>query len=735
MSRRRLKTAIRMLWIAMAGAVGVSAALYLSGCGRQSSTGEQSLLLAADGCRIYTDSMVFDNGMTVRVADDSLLQVRVDGITLRQMRVAPAAPGKIAMRSSFPLLDAFLRLENASPRSYSPSDATLRSIALNPLDAPGDAGILDSRLANGFPVPVETGGCSWPMVNSNPLWLLAATESTKCSGNARRLVSLAAVAPEIVAEDVRICLNGATGLIYGMPSYLSENQDLFPEWMHPSDRFQCQTFGVNMAYVLALRSLDELNRSMLVRNRSAAVEISGLDADSLCNSLKRRLWLPQQGSFAAMVYGFPVWPATLECSDSYMQALAVALGGFEGPMASAMVCSLPDAADVPAMPRQMKAVAAIAAARVFRSDIMSLYVAEIIKQIGVDILSGRGDLLAARPLSAVLVRGILGCRFGWYELTFSPYLPPWLREAHVSFGWRKADVEVALSGEGGIAAVAGGVTLAIDHAAEGNVSLEIALTPGVSSGMAATSRRPQVPHSAVLIGSLPPPPIVEWLTASRASVSPAPESEVPGGEYCVWVNGVVSSCSDSRIVELDNLPGFCTVQIASVDSAGGAGFSAMPHEIDSRSNVSLVRLATVAKGGTKVLPDKHLAARFVESSRAANRNLRFNVIAPEGGRYIVDVHYASGLGIVNPHRGTALRMCMVNGSRAGVFVFPQFSPSAWDKSLGDDWQRLSSFSNPLVVELEAGENILELRYFQTSPVYLDPTANSLVADYVRLIPL
>ena len=136
-----------------------------------------------------------------------------------------------------------------------------------------------------------------------------------------------------------------------------------------------------------------------------------------------------------------------------------------------------------------------------------------------------------------------------------------------------------------------------------------------------------------------------------------------------------------------------------------------------------------------MLPDKHLAARFVESSRAANRNLRFNVIAPEGGRYIVDVHYASGLGIVNPRRGTALRMCMVNGRRAGVFVFPQFSPSAWDKSLGDDWQRLSSFSNPLVVELEAGENILELRYFQTSPVYLDPTANSLVADYVRLIPL
>ena len=99
MSRRRLKAAIRMLWIAMAGAVGASAALYLSGCGRQSSTGEPSLLLAVDGCRIYADSMVFDNGMTVRVAGDSLLQVRLDGITLRQMRMAPVDARALSMLS------------------------------------------------------------------------------------------------------------------------------------------------------------------------------------------------------------------------------------------------------------------------------------------------------------------------------------------------------------------------------------------------------------------------------------------------------------------------------------------------------------------------------------------------------------------------------------------------------------------------------------------------------------
>lgn len=736
MSRRRLKAAIRMLWITMAGAVGASAALYLSGCGRQSSTREQSLLLAADGCRIYADSMVFDNGMTIRVADDSLLQVRLDGITLRQMRMAPVDARALSVRSTFPLLDAFLRLENSSGRPRLCADALLWGIALNPLASDEDAEALDARLSNGFPVPSEAAGYSWPMVNSNPVWLLAAAESAKCSGSLRRLTSLSTVAPGIVAEDARVCLNASTGLLYGLPHYLAGNQSMFPEWMQPVDRFECQTFGVNMSYVLALRSLDELNRSLLLRNRSAAVEIDCLVADSLCNALKRRMWLPQQGCFGAMAYGFPVWPVALEGSDSFMQAMAVAFGCIDGAMARSMVNSFPLPDGLPSIPQHTGAAAAIAAARVHSSDQMSVYVAAIMKRIGLEILSGRKESISVRALSAVVLRGLLGCRFGWYELTFAPYLPPWLREAHINFGWRKADVEVSLSGAGANAVVAGGGVLAVGHSAEGKVSVDITLTPEDGlPGFGKVGRRGEESRRVPMASSLPKPPIVEWQSATRATVAAATDADVSQGAFEVWVNGVLNRIADRRIIELDNLPGFCTVQIASVDSAGCAGFSAMPHEIDSRSNVSLVRLATVAKGGTKVLPDKHLAARFVESSRAANRNLRFNGIAPEGGRYIVDVHYASGLGIVNPRRGTALRMCMVNGRRAGVFVFPQFSPSAWDKSLGDDWQRLSSFSNPLVVKLEAGENSLELRYFQTSPVYLDPTANSLVADYVRLIPL
>ena len=79
---------------------------------------------------------------------------------------------------------------------------------------------------------------------------------------------------------------------------------------------------------------------------------------------------------------------------------------------------------------------------------------------------------------------------------------------------------------------------------------------------------------------------------------------------------------------------------------------------------------------------------------------------------------------------------MVNGTRAGVLVFPQLTQ--YNRGLvGESTDQLlaASFSNPLPVHLKRGYNSIELRYFQITPVYLDPTTNCIVADYVRFILL
>ncbi len=90
---------------------------------------------------------------------------------------------------------------------------------------------------------------------------------------------------------------------------------------------------------------------------------------------------------------------------------------------------------------------------------------------------------------------------------------------------------------------------------------------------------------------------------------------------------------------------------------------------------------------------------------------------------------------MNGRRRTALRSLTVNGVRSGVFVFPQLTSASAPADPALDWQSRTAFTNPLKVELDSGRNELEIRLYQPSPVYIDPTANAILADFVRIIRL
>jgi hypothetical protein len=125
----------------------------------------------------------------------------------------------------------------------------------------------------------------------------------------------------------------------------------------------------------------------------------------------------------------------------------------------------------------------------------------------------------------------------------------------------------------------------------------------------------------------------------------------------------------------------------------------------------------------------------VESSRWRNRVVQFVVEIPSTGDYLVDIHYLSGLGIVNAKRRTALRTLIVDGERKGVFVLPQQTVARNDSITGDDWQNITSYSNQLLLSASAGAHAMELRIYQPTPVYVDPYNNIILADRVRLIKM
>lgn len=724
----------------------LASVLVCSSCAyRHKPTVAEGYVLETSGCTIYPDSMVFDNGMSIRAVGDSLLQICLEGITLKQMQIPSPSSEALSIVSGMPLLDTFIRLEQAYEPEPSASDAMLWAYALNPVDSRRQHEIIESRVKDGFPVPQDFSIGTWPVVNANAAWILAATENVKFSGNALNIRTFKPVVEGVVNEDVRVCRNPATGLISGLPHYLGDSKGFFPDWMQPIDLFECQTFGVNMSYVLALRSIRDINASLTKRKSDPAFEIPALDPDTLFHDVMRELWLPQKGYFSTMCYGYGLWPVALDAPDSFMQWYGIAMDGISKSLADKIVEKQPFDFDISedgvssgsknrltTMDRLAAISACISYVKTGRMENFDDAIARLLKQIGLEILSGSRSWISLRPLSSVMIRGLLGMKFGLTHIELSPCMPAWLGgRMNVSFVWQNEQVSINLSGGGnnvtGFYLNEKAAECKIEHDESGFIEVEGTLE-GSACG-APESGKSNSPKSE----SLPRPPYVVWHSASMASVAPGVDFSGKVPMLCLWENGVKIGESDFKMIEIPESDMFKCIQIASVDENGAVGFSAVPHLIIPSGSAVEVPMTSISNPIKKIVDEKANANKFVESSKSANRNLKFNVSVAKAGCYVVDVHYLSGLGIVNHKRGTALRMCVVNDERCGVFVFPQLTPSRWDKSLGVGWQSVNTFSNPVVVKLTEGENTLELRYFQTTPVYLDPTANALVTDYVRLI--
>ena len=201
----------------------------------------------------------------------------------------------------------------------------------------------------------------------------------------------------------------------------------------------------------------------------------------------------------------------------------------------------------------------------------------------------------------------------------------------------------------------------------------------------------------------------------------------------IYVNGVVTETTSGGTFTAPHSDNLLSIQVASMQSGSGMSVATAPHVIAPEGAVVRLPFTSIAKGGTRIISDKKTAARFVESNRWKNRVLPFRVTVESDGEYLIDIHYLQGLGIVNSRRRTAVRRLDVNSSPVGILVFPQLSSAAGaGTGNSNEWQSLTSYTNPLRAPLHKGENLIELRYWQPSPVFVSPDANVILADSIRL---
>lgn len=675
---------------------------------------------------IWPDSIELHDGVVLRAMSDSLMQVRVNGNILDSIVAGEIPDGRMTFSSSFPLLDFLYRLEASSPSAGRYSAIAPYEIYLNPLQNDSAMILLEGRLRNGLVVPSESKSLGWPTVNSNAEWLLAASELWLATGDPRWEKIVRHTANAAIMSDDRICRNPVTGLFTGIPRHLASNAGILPRWMDQSDIFELSTLAVNVAYAVSMNNLD-------------------IPSDSLTDAIKNEMWIPEKGCLSAMTYGVPSCPVALQSTDNLAQAVAVISGVIPDAMGDVIIGKTPSGVpgvshyqpSLPSasgeireeIPRTLLQVAwAVAAAGRGNEAAYSTATGSLFAVEGERLLGYRNRLPAFRStFTAFIIRALLGMKFSNDGVLFHPYVPENLpgEKTVGNLRYRKALLDIKITGTGKVIS-----TFTIDGkpsepflpaTLEGRHRISITLAGATSDPGIVTSREGSV--------SAPLPPVTEWVSLTQAEL---------GGEdvesWQIYVNGILRDEVHDDTYHIHEAVRPSVVQITALSTSGASGFSSKPYLYLPQRQCHVIEAPSLAKSGTKILEDKALASKFVESNRFRNRNIGFDFESPEKDQYLVEVHYANGLGVVNGKRKVALRRFLVNGRETGMLAFPQLSAANAPRD-GESWQQMTTWSNSVIVDLEKGTNRLELRYYQPSPVYSDPNFNVVLFDLVRLSPV
>lgn len=701
------------------------------------------------GYDIWPDSIDLHDGVILRAMSDSVMQVRVDGNILDTIAAGKVPSGRMTFSSTLPLLDFLYRLEASAPSTGRYTTVTPYEIYLNPLQNDSATDILKSRMRNGLVTPFGTRRAGWPAINSNAEWLLAASELLLATGDSRWEKTVRQTARAAIASDTRICRNTATGLFTGIPRHMAYGAGMFPRWMTQSDIFQQSTLAVNVAYAASMSNL-------------------GLPADSLADALKRHLWIPGMGCLSATAYGVPACPLPLPVTDNLAQSVAILSGIIPDAMADAIIRKTPVGPTGVSLYQPMLPPASgeiregipstllqtawtVAAARQGNEAAYSKAVGDLFATEGKRLLGYRHQPPAFRSAFTTLItRGLLGMRFSTDGIHLVPYVPENMpgEKTIGNLRYRNVILDIKITGTGKVIS-----TFTIDGTpSEPFIPAGLEGRHQVAITLAGATADPGFVTIQGKTITAPLPPEVDWTAPGQAVIRPGSipgnlpanflteeEQEYPEepgkASHQVYVNGILREETTSGTYRAGDTREPAVIQFTTLNDSKLSGFSSKPYIGISRHPRHTIQASSIAKTGTKILETKALASKFVESNRFKNRNISFGFDSPEEGRYLVDVHYANGLGIVNSQRKIALRSFRVNGREAGVLIFPQLSAANAPRDDNESWQEMTTWSNTLIVDLKKGENRLELRYYQPSPVYSDPNSNVVLFDLVRLTPV
>lgn len=600
----------------------------------------------------------------------------------------------------------------------------------------------------------DTGsGGAWPVSTDRMVWILAAWEVYKVTGDKAWLRYAYEVGCRSMAADAQTTLS-PSGLVRGETSFIDWREQSYPRWMQTADIYNSEAMNTNVVHAASMGVLADMAAILGKKKEAAEWERRSGELGAIINDI---FYMPDKGYYGMYRYG----RAHLMLNpreETLGEALAI-LYGIASPQQAVTITErvpvtpfgpaifYPQIADMPNYHNN--------ALWPFVAAYWTLANAKAANEAG--ILQGIGSIMRPAALFATnkenfnldngdiytelnssnmlwslsgnlaLTQQLLfGIRFMPDGLLFAPSVPKALagKRTLENFPYRGSRLSITVQGYGNrIAALSfngrkmntDGYIPAAALRKGGDIIITLADNDFATTTINATTnlKAPLTPHTRMLTDAATGGDVMVWNPIEYIS------------EYRVIHNGREVGATRTTSWPLDSIGEW---QVLGIASDGTPGFASEPLYYGPVAAFQLPGENITMQSPEVTYPPvgNHTGfhgAGFRETDHnTPDISIPVSVKAP--GMYVIAVRYANGNGPVNTENKCSVRTLTVNGKKTGTLVMPHRGVANWN-----DW----GLSNPIVTYLPAGTSTLTIS-FQPSDENMNISTNHALIDEVLIAP-
>lgn len=579
----------------------------------------------------------------------------------------------------------------------------------------------------------DTGsGGAWPISSDRMIWVLAAWEVYKVTGDKAWLEKVYPIALRSIEKD-DLTIRSDRGLVKGETSFIDWREQSYPKWMQTVDISQSEAMNTNVLYAAALNAVGDMAQILGKKNVAAEYKEK---ARGLAAKIDETFYMPEKGYYGMYTYGrdnkilnpraetlgealailYDIAPADRQKEISQNNPTTP----FGAPIFYPQIADMPSYHNNALWPF-VAAYWTLAQAKAGNEDGVVEGIGSIFRPAALfctnkeNLNLDNGDIFTELNSSnmlwclsgniAMTQQVLMGIHFEPDGLRIAPFVPQVLgteREL-LNFPYRGARLDITVNGFG---SKAKSLTL-------NGKQLDPAKTipaKALANGGKIVVEMDNLPIRPMKINRVAnkkaPLTPVTWMEASSdLKADGVPQLNLLKWNPIEYISEYIV-LKDGREVARTNATQWNALTPGEWQVIGVAGDGTQSFASEPRSNRPVITAefpdeSNLATLGRRVLQPTGFYGNGFYATDIDEDSSTVTIDIPESGRYAIAVRYANGEGPVNTENKAAVRTLKVDGNKAGTIVLPQRGADNWE-----DW----GMSNSVIVNLQPGNHSLDIVY-------------------------